>query len=269
MKSEKPIGIFDSGIGGFTVAKAIRNLLPKESLLYFGDTAHLPYGEKSADAIQQYALQIGAFLIKQGVKIIVIACNSASAVAYEAMHKKFHKQVPIIGMVEPTVNFIVQQQYKKIGIIGTKATITSNVHAAKIHAHSYKVNVATLAAPLLVPMIEEGFFNNNISQTIIESYLSNKKLKNIQALVLACTHYPLIRKQIEKYYNASIHIVDPAEIVAQQVKEVLTIKKMLANKKVSADTFYVSDYTKAFAESTKLFFGEAVPLQKIDLWGKK
>lgn len=264
-KLNNPIGIFDSGIGGFTVAKTIRNLLPNESLLYFGDTAHLPYGDKSANAIQSYALQIGEFLIKQGVKIIVIACNSASAVAYEVMHKKFHKQVPVISMVEPVVNFIVQQRYKKVGIIGTKATISANVHAAKIHAQSYNINVATLATPLLAPMIEEGFFNNNISQTIIESYLSNKKFKNIQALVLACTHYPLIRKQIEKYYNLSIDIIDPAEIIAQQVKEVLTIKKILAAKKSGADKFYVSDYTKGFAESTKIFFGKAVSLQKVSI----
>lgn len=264
-KTSKPIGIFDSGIGGFTVAKTIRHLLPKESLLYFGDTAHLPYGDKSAEAIQGYALRIGEFLIKQGVKIIVIACNSASAVAYEVMHKKFHKQVPVISMVEPVVNFVVQQQYKKIGIIGTKATISSNVHAAKIHAQSYKVDVATLATPLLAPMIEEGFFNNNISQTIIESYLSNKKLKNIQALVLACTHYPLIRNQIEKYYKQKIEIIDPAEIIAHQVKEVLSIKKALALKKEKEDLFCVSDYTKGFAESTKIFFGETLPLQKVDL----
>lgn len=264
-KANKPIGIFDSGIGGFTVAKTIRQLLPNETLLYFGDTAHLPYGDKSADAIQQYALRIGEFLIQQKVKIIVIACNSASAVAYEVMHKKFHKQVPVISMVEPVVNFVVQKQYKKLGIIGTKATIASNVHAAKIHAQSYKINVTTLATPLLAPMIEEGFFNNNISQTIIESYLANKKLKGIQALVLACTHYPLIRNQIEKYYKQKIDIIDPAEIIAQQVKEVLTIKKILATKKEATDKFYVSDYTKGFAESTKIFFGETVPLQKIDL----
>ncbi len=264
-KKNKPIGIFDSGIGGFTVAKTIRQLLPHESLLYFGDTAHLPYGDKSPEAIQGYALKIGAFLIKQGAKMIVIACNSASAVAYEAMHKKFHKQVPIISMVEPVVNFIVQQRYKKVGIIGTKATITSNVHAAKIHAQSYTVNISTLATPLLVPMIEEGFFNNNISQTIINSYLSNKKLKGINALVLACTHYPLIRKQIEKYYKQTVSIIDPAEIVAQQVKEVLTVKKIMAEPKIVVDKFYVSDYTKGFVESTKNFFGETVPLKKIDL----
>src|SRR6476646_10053534 len=200
MKS--PIGIFDSGIGGLTVANAIRNVLPHESLVYFGDTAHMPYGDKSAEAIKYYSLKIGKFLQEQGCKAIVIACNTASSLGYQDLKDFLGNDLPILNVIDPVVEFCAQQpNYHKIGVIATKATIKSDVYARKLNEALPDVDVKSLATPLLAPMIEEGFFNNNISKTIINTYLSSPKLKKIDSLILACTHYPLIRNEINEFYN--------------------------------------------------------------------
>jgi glutamate racemase len=241
-----PIGIFDSGIGGLTVAGAIQKHLPSESLVYFGDTAHLPYGDKSADSIKYYSIRIADFLVDRGCKCIVIACNTASAIAYEVVQKHLRNKIPVYNVIDPVVNYVSHRGFKKVGVIGTKGTIKADSYAKKIARSNPSLLVSSLATPLLAPMIEEGFFNNNISKTIIHSYLSRPKLKKIDALILACTH--------------------SADIVALAVKNDLEKKNLLDVKSKPTHKFFVSDFTGSFEKSTKLFFKGSVHLQHFSLW---
>ena len=264
---DAPIGIFDSGIGGLTVANAIQRVLPNESLIYFGDTAHLPYGDKSPDSIKYYAIRISQFLLQRNCKMIVIACNTASSMAYEVVKDFVQGTVPVVNVIDPVVDYVLHSKnVHKVGVIGTKGTIKSDIYAKKIKAKSKKIDVSSLATPLLAPMIEEGFFNNKISRTIIGSYLSSRKLAKIDSLILACTHYPLIRPEVEEFYEPRIDIIDTAGVVADSVKAVLKAKKILSKKKKPVHHFYVSDFTKSFEESTRVFFKNKIHLEKADIW---
>ncbi|MFN4082635.1 MAG: glutamate racemase [Bacteroidia bacterium] len=269
-KPEQPIGIFDSGIGGLTVARAITKLLPNEKIIYFGDTAHMPYGEKSAEAIKNYSIKIADFLINKQCKAIIIACNTASAAGYKAVVKNTGLKDLIINVIDPAVDYAVKKhKQKNIGIIGTKRTISSNVYAKRIQRKHTGNSVAQLATPLLAPMIEEGFYNNKISQTIINSYLDKPKLKNIKALILGCTHYPLIKKQIEKFYNKNVEVIDSSIVVAQKVKQVLAKHHLLNTAKTKPiHEFFVSDYTKSFEETTHIFFDKKVKLKQMNIWSE-
>lgn len=265
--ASRPIGIFDSGIGGLTVANAIQQALPYESLIYFGDTAHLPYGDKSPDSIKYYSIRIAQFLLQQQCKMIVIACNTASSFAYETVKDFVGGQVPVVNVIDPVVDHVTRsKKRRKIGVIGTKGTIKSDIYAKKIHALKKELEVASLATPLLAPMIEEGFFNNKISRTVIASYLDSRKLAKIDSLILACTHYPLIKQEVRDYYDTDVEIVDSAGVVADYVTKTLKSKKMLAAKRKPVHRFYVSDFTKSFEESTKYFFKNKIHLEKKDLW---
>ncbi|TAF46162.1 MAG: glutamate racemase [Sphingobacteriales bacterium] len=263
----KPIGIFDSGIGGLTVANAIREALPHETLIYFGDTAHMPYGDKSAEAIKYYSLKIAKFLQLLECKAIIIACNTASSLGYKDVKDFLGYNLPILNVIDPVVNYITQQgQYKSIGVIGTKATIKSGVYQSKLASALPHLNVKAMATPLLAPMIEEGFFENNISKTIINTYLSSPKLKNIEAIVLACTHYPLIQNEIRQFYNGKIDILNTAQIMALNVKQQLLEKNLLSDTKVAKHQFFVSDKTTSFENSTRIFFGNKINLQQKNIW---
>ena len=261
-----PIGIFDSGIGGLTVAKAIRNLLPDESMIYFGDTAHLPYGDKSEAAIQAYSIKIAELLLRKGCKVIVIACNSASSAAYELLKEYVHNQAMVINVIDPMIQLVTQGfGGKKIGLIGTKRTVQSGIYAKKIKEAHQDTTLYSVATPLLAPMIEEGYFNNKISREILEEYLSDPGLQDIDALILACTHYPLIKNEIAALYPKSVAILDSSEIVAQALKEYLTQENLL-NSGASTSSFMVSDYTESFEVATRIFFQEEVTLEKHPLW---
>ena len=265
--SSQPIGIFDSGIGGLTVANAIAKALPKEQLIYFGDTAHLPYGDKSPDSIKYYSIRIAQFLMEQNCKMIVIACNTASALAYETVKDFVGGKIPVIDVVNPMVEEIaLNKKLRHIGVIATKATIKSDIYAKKLKQKNKALTVSSLAAPLLVSMIEEGFFNNKTSRTIIHDYLSRPKLKKIDSLILACTHYPLIKPEVEEFYKGKIKIYDNAEAVAKKVREVLQEKKLLAGKKNNKHRFYMSDYTKSFEESSRFFFKSKIKLTEAAIW---
>lgn len=265
MKKTQPIGIFDSGIGGLTVAKALNALMPNESLLYFGDTEHMPYGDRSPEHICGYSESIVKFLIHKGAKIIVIACNSASSVAYQLLKEKYQGKIDVVGVISPVVDYIISKDFKKVGIIGTKATIGSKNHENLLKEQKPSIKVAALATPLLAPMIEEGFFNNSISQTIINSYLSNWRFKGIQSMVLACTHYPLIKKEILKYYHNSVEVIDTTEIVAKEVMASLEAQKLLNTGKKGKDRFYVSEFTESFERTTKIFYGKHVGIEEVKL----
>ena len=262
-----PIGIFDSGIGGLTVAAAIHQLLPHENLIYVGDTAHFPYGDKSAGLIEQYGSGIARYLLERKCKMIVIACNTASAYAYKAVQALAGDKVPVINVIDPAAEAIAKQfPQGKIGLIATRGTVSSGIYPRKIKKQAPKAEVTSLATPLLAPMIEEGFFNNKISRTIIHSYLEKKSLQGIEAIILGCTHYPLIRPEIESFYKGSITVFDSAELVAQKVQNELRNLHLLSAGNESRMEFYVSDYTESFAASAGYFFPEKVELKKLDLW---
>ncbi|MVN77055.1 glutamate racemase [Hymenobacter sp. HMF4947] len=267
----RPIGIFDSGIGGLTVARAVAQHLPHERLVYFGDTAHLPYGEKSTAAIQAYAVKICDVLLRQHCKLILIACNSASAAAYELVREYVGSKAVVVGMIDPVVQYVGQHYAgRPVGLIGTKQTVGSNIYRKKIDQLDQGVDLHALATPLLVPMIEEGFFAGRVSEEIIRTYLDHPALQGIDALLLACTHFPLIKPQMEAYYQGRVAVLDPSDVVAATVAEALAARQLLASAPAEgvgpAHHFYVSDFTRSFEESTRIFFGQEVQLEHYPLW---
>ncbi len=266
-KASDPIGIFDSGIGGLTVAKAVKHVLPNESIIYFGDTAHLPYGDKSTAAIQAYSIKICDIFLQRKCKVILIACNSASAAATDLVKEYVGKRARVFNVIEPVVNYIRETYHKaNIGLIGTKQTVGSKVYETKIEGLENSLKLHSLATPLLVPMIEEGFLQGTISQDIINEYLKKPLLQEISALILGCTHYPLIKDQVNNYYGEKVEVIDSSEIVANSLKAYLEYNLLTNNSDPSSYEFMVSDYTESFEELTKLFFGEQVQLEKYKLW---
>ena len=261
-----PIGIFDSGIGGLTVAHALKKTLPNENIIYFGDTKHLPYGEKSSKAIRMFCKEITKFLISKKCKAIVIACNSASSVGYNTV-KRIAKKIPVFNAVEPVIENIHNKiNNKTIGVIGTKATIQSKIYKQKINEQYPSAKVCELATPLLAPMIEEGFINEDICHTVIKNYLSNEKLKSIDCLVLACTHYPLIFEEIKNYYNEKpVFVFDSAKIIANCIAKELKNKLLLNDQQKAKYYFYVSNYTNSFEKSANFFFKEDIKLEEVQL----
>jgi len=266
-KASDPVGIFDSGIGGLTVAKAVKILLPEEHIIYFGDTAHLPYGDKSTAAIQAYSIKICDIFLQRNCKVILIACNSASAAATDLVKEYVGKRAKVFNVIEPVVNYI-RETYQKtsIGLIGTKQTVGSKVYETKIEGLGNDLKLNSLATPLLVPMIEEGFLQGTISQDIINEYLKKTLLQEISALILGCTHYPLIKEQVAHYYNDSIEVIDSSEIVAKSLKAYLEYNLLINASGNPSNQFMVSDFTLSFEELTRLFFGEHVHLEKFKLW---
>lgn len=266
--ASQPIGLFDSGVGGLTVARAISQLLPHETLIYFGDTAHMPYGERSNEHILLYSTRIADFLVEQGAKMLVIACNSASAVAFDQLKEKYRGQLDVVGVIAPVVDYLLHHAFHKIGIIGTKATIGSQQHEKRLKLSKPEQAVSAVPTPLLAAMVEEGFINNDISRSVIKAYLSNKSLVDIDAIVLACTHYPLIKQDIADYYHGEVAVIDTTEIVAEAVKCSLSAQGLLNTQRNKPDRFYVSEYTEAFEKTARLFYGEEVRIEEVDLWNE-
>ena len=261
-----PIGIFDSGIGGLTVTNILKEKLPKESIIYFGDTEHLPYGEKSYEAIQYFSKKITEFLKKKHCKVIIIACNSASSVAFDIVQKEA-ENIPVFNVIDPVVNEVTKNYaYCNIGVIGTKATIQSGVYTKKIREICTSVKVSEMATPLLVPMIEEGFVNGDISHKIIENYLSNKMLSNIDSLILACTHYPLIYREIDDFYQNKTNVIDSADIVANFIHSELKNLNLLNDGNNPESHFYISNYTRNFEKSAQFFFQEDINIEEANIW---
>jgi len=263
---EQPIGIFDSGVGGLTVAHAIKNILPGESLVYFGDTAHLPYGDKSAESIKFYSQRITEFLLEHDAKVVLVACNTASASAFDSLKTEFRQKTILIDVIDPVVDYLSSRKFGKVGIIGTKRTISSGTYESKIAGKSPSTSVVSLATPLFVPMIEEGFIFDDISNAIIRTYLSNESLAGIQALVLGCTHYPIIRNQISKFFNFNIEVIDSARIVSVTLRDTLEKNNLLNLSGVVKDQFFISDYTNYFEKIARMFFEGEINLKKADIW---
>lgn len=267
LKAENPIGIFDSGVGGLTVANAIFNQLPNEQIVYFGDTAHLPYGDKSPQNIVRYSRKIAEFLLQQDCKAVIIACNSASSHAYDILKKEIGKKVFLINVIDPVVEHVTNNQFENIGIIGTRATIRANVYESKIKKAHPTCETNSLETPLLAAYIEEGFFRKKeITQLVLREYLSKPTLKNIKALILACTHYPLIKADIDFYYDQRIRLIDSTDVVADYVKALLAEHKLLNTAVTkharSEHRFYASDLTPTFEQTAQMFFKNPLNLQE-------
>lgn len=267
LSDNRPIGIFDSGMGGLTVAHAVSNLLPEEQLVYFGDSAHLPYGDKSAATIQAYSIKICDVLLEKGCKLILIACNSASAAAYDLIKAYVGSKAEVLNVIEPVVAYTAEKySHQKVGLIGTKQTVGSGVYDQQLKTANGTIQFNGLATPLLVPMIEEHFYSNRISRAIINEYLTNEAIQDINALILGCTHYPLIKSEIDDYYQGKVDVIDSSVIVAEALKQQLEAKGMMALKRVNPNEFLVSDITPSFEKAAEMFFHAKVPLTKHMLW---
>jgi glutamate racemase len=263
---EQPIGIFDSGVGGLTVAHAIKQILPGESLVYFGDTAHLPYGDKSEESIKNYSRRITEFLLDHNSKVVLVACNSASASAFDALKLEFGERTILIDVIDPVVEYLSTRNFTRIGVIGTKRTISSGTYENKVKEKSPATAVISMATPLLVPMIEEGFIYDDISNAIIRTYLSDKSLAGIQALILGCTHYPIIKNQISKIFNFNVEVVDSARLVSVILRDTLEKNNLLNDSGKVNDQFFISDYTPYFEKIARMFFEGEINLKKADIW---
>lgn len=241
-----PIGVFDSGVGGLTVVSEIMRQLPGENLVYFGDTARVPYGSKSKKTVLKYSKQIVRFLKTKDVKAIVVACNTASALALDEIADEL--DIPIIGVVKPGARMAVETtKTGNVGIIGTESTIKSGIYNDYIRELNADVTVVSKPCPLFVPLVEEGLLEDRVTDDIVSRYLRVMKEYKVDSLVLGCTHYPLISNAIERFMGKRVNLVNPAFETAKSLKELLTEQGMLNTSKMKPDyQYYVSDGVEKF-----------------------
>lgn len=257
------IGIFDSGVGGMTVARAIERLLPERQLLYFGDLARTPYGTKSPETIVEYSIQNTEFLLSKGAQLVVIACNSASSVAADILRSRF--SVPIFEVIAPAIEEAVRSSRSgRIGVIGTNATIRSGVYEREIKRLAPHAKVFSVACPLLVPLVEEGWLNKQETKMIVRRYLHGLRQKQIDTLVLGCTHYPLLKHLIQPKIGRLVQIIDSSEVVAGALQSYLSKNPLISNSLATStrDMFHVSDWTPAAERIAHGIFGRSVQLLK-------
>ena len=266
MNRENPIGVFDSGVGGLTVVKRLNQYLPNENIIYFGDTARVPYGNKSNETVIEYAVQDAEFLISKNVKMIVVACNTASSVALEHLNEKF--DIPIIGMIEPGAKMALEYTRNgKIGVIGTYATINNHAYGKKLLAMKRNLEVKEKACPLFVPLAEEGLANHPATKLIAEEYLKEMRESGIDTLILGCTHYPILAETIKEVMGEGVRLIDSGKAAAREVEQYLTGRGLRnTSNSIGRNEFYVSDIQTKFEEIAKLFLGKELDyFAKIDL----
>jgi len=258
MEKNAPIGVFDSGVGGLTVVKEIMSQIPNERIVYFGDTARVPYGSKSKDTIIKYSRQIIRFLQAEGVKAIVIACNTASAFAIDTVQKEF--SMPIIGVVKSGAKVAVDTTKNgRIGIIGTEGTINSGMYTSFIKAQNPNAEVIARACPLFVPLVEEGMLNDTITEQVAGRYLTSLKKENIDTLIMGCTHYPLIKSTIQKVLGEGVDLVNPAYETAIELKRLLETEGLANVREVDSPTLMYRFYVSDAAEKFKNFANSILP----------
>jgi len=253
-----PIGVFDSGLGGLTVVKELIHHLPNEKIVYFGDTARVPYGTKSAETIIRYSRDIVKVLLKNKVKMVVVACNTASSLALDVLKDEF--DIPIIGVIDPGAKKAMEvTRNKKVGIIATSSTIKSGKYARKIVQLDKNIVVTSQACPLFVPLVEEGWFDHTVTYQVAEQYLGVIKKNKIDTLILGCTHYPLLKQVLHQVMGPKVQLVDSAQEVALQVKELLTRDGLLRTRLGPCQhAFIVSDEPKQFQRLAVRFLGGGV-----------
>lgn len=262
---DKGIGIFDSGIGGLTVVKEILRQLPRENIIYFGDTARVPYGTKSAKLVSRYGIQDARFLMSLGIKLLVVACNTVSAIGLEKLTKEI--AVPLVGVIEPGCRDAVKAtENKRIGVIGTEATISSGIYAKIVRGLDHGVEVVCKACPLFVPLIEVGWLDGEVTRLTARRYLSGMK-GQIDTLILGCTHYPLLKSILQEEVGEQTAVINSARAVATRVKEVLEEGGLLtASNDNGCHRYFVSDDPDKFRRMAKLFLGEDAPsVEEIDI----
>jgi len=254
----RPVGVFDSGIGGLTVLKEIIRLLPGEDTIYVGDTARVPYGTRSDRTVVSYALQIADFLVNRDVKMLVVACNTSSAVAMNQMREAF--KVPIIEVIEPgAAGGVRSTRNKNIGVIGTEATIRSEAYVEAIRRLDKQTEIYLQPCPLLIPLAEEGWIDNQVARLTVTEYLKPLKKENVDTLILGCTHFPLFHRILGEEMGSDVTLVDSATETANKVAEKLTAENLLNNeKKGGRRQFYVTDNPEKFKRLSPAFLGESI-----------
>lgn len=260
------IGIFDSGIGGLTVVKEVFKNLPGFQIIYFGDTARTPYGTKSDKTIVKYAKQDAEFLVQKGAKLIIVACNTASAVAYDELRKKFY--LPMFEVITPAVRkAIAVTKNKRVGIIGTQATVASGIYERLINKDDGETKVFSAACPLFVPLVEENWMKKGETKRIAKSYLRSLKNKQIDTLILGCTHYPLLREMISEIIGKRVTIIDPAQEIALAVKEFLAKNQEIEKKLIKGTwhQFYLTDITPKTQSIANHWLKTAVNLEEVEI----
>ena len=258
------IGIFDSGVGGLTVARAIMQQIPGYDIVYFGDTAHTPYGTKSCDTVVGYTLNNIKFLLNQGAELIVIACNTASSVATAEVLKQF--SAPIFEVITPAVELAVQTSKNlNFGIIGTRATVTSGIYEKKIIEHQPRASVYSVACPLLVPLVEEGWLDRAETAMIVKKYLRPLKTRQIDTLILGCTHYPLLKKVIQRKIGKRVHLIDSSISVANRVKAFLAANTQIERRlgRNECLTLFVSDVTDQFRKIAEMTLNTHITFKSV------
>ncbi|MBU1121660.1 MAG: glutamate racemase [Candidatus Omnitrophica bacterium] len=255
--NNRPIGIFDSGVGGITVLSEIEKILPYEDIVYFGDTARVPYGNKSQSTIRKFSVENILFLLDKKVKMVIVACNTASSLAMDYLKKTFN--VYITGVIEPGVQkALIVSRSSVIGVVGTRSTIASASYEKEIAKYNPGALVYSKSCPLFVPLVEEGLLTGKITQEVIEMYLQDFKRKRVDSLILGCTHYPLLKQEISRYLQDTF-IVDSAKEVALHTKQFLTKNNFLNKKKRKGKKdFYVTDEPTQFIKLAKLFLKRTI-----------
>ncbi len=268
-KKSAPIGVFDSGIGGLTVVREIIRRLPDEGIIYLGDTARVPYGTKSSRTVIAYSNSNAEFLIEKGIKMLVVACNTASAaVSLPSLCRNF--EIPVVGVIEPGAKKAASvTKTKKVGVIGTPSTISSSAYKKALERISPDVTVHSKACPLFVPLADEGLTEGEISELIAEHYLLPFKSSGIDVLVLGCTHYPLLKQTIQKAVGEDITLIDSAEETAKEIEWVLTENNLLNEEKQQAlREYYLTDVSDTFVSVAGRFLGERIEnIEMVDIVG--
>ena len=257
MNKDSAIGVFDSGIVGLTVLQKIIELLPKENTIYLGDTARAPYGTKSVETVLRYSFENSEFLVEKGVKLVVVACNTSTAIALDRLRSSL--EVPVIGVIEPGATKALDvTKNKKIGVIGTEATIQSGAYTKALRAKDLKVEVYSRACPLFVPLVEEGWTDNAVVEMTVKVYLGSLKQSGIDTLILGCTHYPLLKKAVRKFLGDTVCLVDSAEEIAKEVGSVLKKDSLARKNGGGSHSFFVTDAPDRFVKVGQRFLGEKV-----------
>ncbi|MEW6005522.1 MAG: glutamate racemase [Stygiobacter sp.] len=266
MNRTNPIGFFDSGVGGLTVVKSFMQFMPNENIVYFGDTARVPYGSKSNETVIEYTLQAANFLLRKNIKLLVVACNTASSVALNDLRKFL--TIPVIGMIEPGAKYALSEsKNKRIGVIGTRATINNKAYSNELKKQNPKVKVFEKACPLFVPLAEEGWIDHKATELIAKEYLTELKENKIDSLILGCTHYPILANVIQKAVGKSVKLIDSGTPAARLVEDYLN-GRGLRNQSVhhGVAEFYVSDVPTKFKEIAEKFLGKKLThIHKVEL----
>lgn len=262
--AENPIGIFDSGLGGISVVRAVMDLLPHERLIYFGDTARVPYGSKSNETVRRFSRQIVNFLLDHDVKMVVVACNTASAIALDDLRDRW--DLPILGVIEPGATAAVKKSpSRRVGVIGTTSTIHSGAYERALLAREPDLQIQSKECPLLVPLVEEGWPEDDVLKGVLARYLGEFKHSPVESLILGCTHYPYLKEAIQQAMGPDVNLIDSGEETARVVKEILAEKKLMhVPESHSAERkhhFYVSDFPQRFQETAARFLGR--PLENL------